>query len=516
MRQPQTNQFFSRAKCAVKAVAFICVLSLIAAATLSARQAGGVQASGPRTKLVRSVAGSKGASQGSSFVMADPRTTFYVPDDRPVIVYFEWEAPRGTHHCEGTLRGPNGQLAVMSSFDYPATELKFGGYWTFPLFENTSPGLWTFESRVDGESAGSLSFEIISAKKPPLVASADVAPTPAEIYARILAAAVLIEKLDTRGRAFDAGTAFFLGDGMLVTSFRTVDAARTLRITLPDGSHLQSSEIAAWNRRQDWVILKVNGGKSAKLKRADDKSVTIGDHCYWLDTKTDGGRVISDGQIVGKDSHEGWGERLSLSGLFNSVSTGGPVLNDRGEVLGLLGGTLPEGFVRQFARDPQSYSAGGRIFTTTGSAVPIVLVNLSTNDNPTTLQSMWASGQFTGPVTAADHVSFGMITQGKPQKKGKALLGREMNLEFTRQDQATIIVAFQGIDSWKSTEQLRIYDVDNHLLVSGPSVKIALGRGETQERAWSFPLATMHPGVYRADALVGEEVAWREYFRVRD
>ena len=516
MRQPPTDQDFLRAKCAAKTVALICVISLTAAATLSAMQAGGVQASGPRTKLVRSVAGSKGASQGSSFIMADPRTTFYVPDDRQVIVYFEWEAPRGTHHCEGTLRGPNGQLAVMSSFDYPATELKFGGYWTFPLFENTSPGLWTFESRVDGEFSGSLNFEIVSAKKPPVVASADVAPTPADIYARISAATVLIEKLDPKGRPFDTGTGFFLSDGMLVTSFQTIDAAHTLRITLPDGSQRQSTEIVAWNRRQDWIILKVDGGKSGKLKRTDDKSVTIGDHCYWLDTKTDGGRVISDGQIVGKESHEGWGDRLSLSGLFNSVSTGGPVLNDRGEVVGLLGGTLPGSFIRQLTRDPQSYSAGGRIFTTTGTAVPIVLVNSSTSDNPTTLQALWATGQFTGPVTASDHVSFGMITQGKPQKKGKALLSREMNLEFTRQDQATIIVAFQGIDSWKSTEQLRVYDVDNHVLVTGPSVKISLGRGETQERAWSFPLAPMRPGVYRADALVGEEVAWREYFRIRD
>jgi hypothetical protein len=45
--------------------------------------------------------------------MTDPRTTFFVPDDRQVIVYFEWEAPRGTHHCEGTLRSPNGQTELM-------------------------------------------------------------------------------------------------------------------------------------------------------------------------------------------------------------------------------------------------------------------------------------------------------------------------------------------------------------------------------------------------------------------
>jgi hypothetical protein len=76
--------------------------------------------------MVRSVAGTKGETRGGSYVILDSRTTFYVPDDRQVIVYFEWEAAKGTHHCEGTVKGPSGQLAVMSGFDYPATQTKFG------------------------------------------------------------------------------------------------------------------------------------------------------------------------------------------------------------------------------------------------------------------------------------------------------------------------------------------------------------------------------------------------------
>jgi S1-C subfamily serine protease len=519
MRAHRSHRNFLHAKRVSAAAALASIISLAAAtAVFSAQQAGGVQASGPRVKMVRSVAGSKGDPRGGSFVMADPRTTFYVPDDRQVIVYFEWEAPTGTHHCEGTLRGPNGQLAVMSSFDYPATQKKFGGFWTIPLLENTSAGVWTFESRVDGESAGNLSFEIVSSKKPTDVGTEEILPTPAEIYTRARAASVLLEKVDAKGHAFDAGSGFFLEDGLLITSFRVIDAAHTLRITLSDGSHLQAAEVAAWNRRQDWVILKVDGGKSAKLRRVDSKSISIGDHCYWLDAKTDGGRVISDGQIVGKESHEGWGERLSLSGIFNSVATGGPVLNNRGEVLGLLGGTLPESFLRPIVSGSQQYGSGAGIFTATGSVVPIGLVNSSTNENPTTLETLWATGQFSAPVTAAHHISFGMITRGKPQKgRGKDFLGKEMNVDFTRQDEIeTVVVAFQGIDSWKSTVQLRIYDADNHVLISGAPVKISLGRGETQERSWSFPLAAMHPGIYKADALVGEEVAWREYFRVRE
>ena len=75
-------------------IVLACVICFIANPdVLSAQQAGGVQASGPRVKVIRTVAGTKGSAKGAVFVIADPRTQFYVPDDRQVIVYFEWEAP---------------------------------------------------------------------------------------------------------------------------------------------------------------------------------------------------------------------------------------------------------------------------------------------------------------------------------------------------------------------------------------------------------------------------------------
>lgn len=490
---------------ACRVVIFGLVLPLIAAANLrGAQQAGGVAASGPRVKMVRSVAGTKGDQRGGSFVMADPRTTFFVPDDRQVIVYFEWEAPRGTHHCEGTLRGPNAQLSVMSSFDYPATQTRFGGYWTIPLLENTTAGVWTFDSRVDGESAGTLSFEIVPARRPAELPREAAPPTAAELYGRAVAASVLIEKLDDKGHTFDTSSGFFLEDGLLVTAFRAIDGAHTLRIRLSDGSHLQPDAVVAWNRRQDWALLNVGPGKRAAFRKASDKSVSVGDHCYWLDAKTDAARVISDGQIVGKESHEGWGERLSISGMFSSTAAGGPVLNDRGDVVGLLGGALPE--IRRYV--------GGETLTMTGSVVPIDLVHAVPNATSTPLQSLWATNQFIAPVTRERSISFGMITQGKPQK-GKAF-PKEMKVDFTLRDgSATVVVAFQGIEAWKTTAQLRIYDVDNDLLNQGDPVKISLRSGETQERAWNFPLVPK-PGIYRADVLVGEEVAWREYFRITE
>src|SRR5215831_11310923 len=49
---------------------------------ISAQQAGGVTPGGSQVRLVRSVVGAKGEERNGSYVMTDPRTIFYVPEDR--------------------------------------------------------------------------------------------------------------------------------------------------------------------------------------------------------------------------------------------------------------------------------------------------------------------------------------------------------------------------------------------------------------------------------------------------
>src|SRR5260370_22437228 len=220
MHSRQLEKCFWQAAASYRTPCFALVCGFVCGGVvLGAQHAGGVQAAGPKVRMVRSVAGTKGETRSGSYVILDPRTTFYVPDDRQVIVYFEWEAPKGTHHCEGTVRGPNGQLAVMSSFDYPATQAKFGGFWTMPLLENSSPGSWTFESRVAGESAGGLSFEIVSATRPAATCKEEPPPTPSQIYSHAVGATSLIEKLDAQREPFGASSCLLPGNRSLDTAF---------------------------------------------------------------------------------------------------------------------------------------------------------------------------------------------------------------------------------------------------------------------------------------------------------
>lgn len=216
---------------------------------LSAQQAGGVAPAGPQVHLVRSVIGAKGEQRNGTFVMTEPRSVFYVPEDREVIVYFEWEGAKGTHHCEGSVRGPSGQFATMSSFDYTSTQPRFAGFWRVPLSESSPPGNWVFESRVDGEEAGQLAFQIVASARPANLVKMQPLPSPAELYKQTTSATVLVESLDEKGHPLRRGSGFLTKNGAVVSTFRTIEGANAIRLTLADGKVISSPSIAAWNRQ---------------------------------------------------------------------------------------------------------------------------------------------------------------------------------------------------------------------------------------------------------------------------
>jgi hypothetical protein len=108
----------------------------------------------------------KGEQRNGTFVVTEPRPTFYVPEDREVTVYFEREGSKGIHHREGSVRGPDGQFTTMSSFDNTATQPRFAGFWHVPLSDSSPQCHWTFESRVDAEQAGQLAFQVVAPPSP--------------------------------------------------------------------------------------------------------------------------------------------------------------------------------------------------------------------------------------------------------------------------------------------------------------------------------------------------------------
>jgi hypothetical protein len=130
-------------------------------------------------RLIRSLSGPSGTVSGSSFIFDSTRNRFVYPQDKSLTIFFEWDAPPGTHVLTGIWKLPDGRIGTISpdvKIDAPTKVLTC--YWIFNLVPGLQNGFWTLDVRVDGQPAGSHPFEIAGMEEPkPEPAPAPTPPT---------------------------------------------------------------------------------------------------------------------------------------------------------------------------------------------------------------------------------------------------------------------------------------------------------------------------------------------------
>jgi hypothetical protein len=471
---------------------------------------------------VRSVSGSKGTPQGGRFAMEDPRSVFYIPDDHQIIIYMEWEGPPGKHHLEGFWKNPAGKISVMSDFDYDAKENKFGAYWTLALSDSMDTGSWSLEAHVDGELAGSHAFQILTGTRP-----ADSVPTrkllaPSELYERALRSTITIEKFDRSGQKFGDASGFLFEPSWILTSFECIDGATKLRVTYSDGSRFDTEQVAAWNRRQDWAILKASTTKLPKLKPAEADSWNVGDTASFLDVAPEGNRIITNVSIDGKNSFAAAGPRLNISSAPTDRSIGAALLNEYGEVIATVGGGLIPGASATILFETASPvpRAGSPVYLRGGLAVPITTVSLPSLDSAgTPLNTLADRGEFLPPVTAARNVVYGQLARSIGNKGGLSS-PLEGGVVFSRRDpKLYVYVLWEGREKVKGQVTMRIYTLDNQLLNKGmidKPMKFNLSRAEQKVTSWETEFSKLPIGIYRIDVWLNDAPAWRTFFRLSE
>jgi S1-C subfamily serine protease len=477
---------------------------------------GGGQSLDSRFRLVRSVSGSKVVDNGGRLSIEDARSVFYVPSDKEIDVYFTWEGPPGLHHFEGVWKKPDGKVTMISDFDYQADQPRFGGYFRMLLGDTPALGVWALEARIDGESAGTHSFQIIGATRPETPLPVRRMLIPAEIYKRAAATSVFIENLNQLGERRSQGSGFFIGPDHLVTAFQVVDGASKVRILTPDGRRVEASEVIAWNRREDWMILRFDAAQIPPMQMATTDAGAVGDRVYVLDVPAEGSRVLIEASIIGKQRLSNAGDRLSIGDNLNRRSLGSPLLNEYGEVIGLVGGSLIPGsaFVEDMVFSARSLGGSSR----GTSVVPIELIgHASSATLTTTIADLAKSGQFMSPLVGNENVLSGTLSRNLNRKTDPPQTIEERS-EFSRQDaRIMVLVTWLPREKRKGIPSLQLYDLDNRLLSESPGKKkISVSPQKLSYSAWEFPLGNLPAGIYRLDVSLNSDTVWRTFFRIVD
>jgi S1-C subfamily serine protease len=145
----------------------------------------------------------------------------------------------------------------------------------------------------------------------------------------------VIHALGARGDTVGTGTGFVVGDdGLFVTNYHVVQVADSLAVETLEGKRFAEVGLVAADPEHDLALLRVEKAALTPLRLGSDAEAAVGDPVFVMGNPMGMYGTFSDGMVSGKRPVEGV-SMLQISAPISPGSSGGPVMNDRGEVIGV-------------------------------------------------------------------------------------------------------------------------------------------------------------------------------------
>ena len=265
-------------------------------------------------------------------------------------------------------------------------------------------------------------------------------------------------------------------------------------------------------------MLRADDPKGTTLSRSESGSDVVGTQCYYLAVSTGFGRVLNGDAIVGQNSFPQAGTRLNLETSPERGAVGSALLDEYGDVVGMVGASLVPGadVIESYLMAASPSRAGGNIVRD-GLALPIASVPATFDAvTPATLDELKQKGEMIQPLTAPDMVQFGELVLMLEKGQG-ALSPRDSRRQFSHRDGTVhVYVNWDPRTRFKGTGSMVVYDADNHSVVSSKPLKLNLHQGDLSAGIWDIPLVLLPVGYYRVDVSLGDDLVWRRFFRLTE
>ena len=181
------------------------------------------------------------------------------------------------------------------------------------------------------------------------ITTAASALTAEQIAEKALAATVYLEMEDRNGQSLGFGSGFFVGQNQIATNFHVIaGAARGIAKLVDKPTTYAIEGIIATDEENDLAILEVRLRSIQPLPLGDSNTVNIGETVYVAGNPKGWKGTFSDGIISSRREMDAK-KRLQMTAPISPGSSGGPVLNREGEVIGVSFMTIEGGQNLNFA-----------------------------------------------------------------------------------------------------------------------------------------------------------------------
>lgn len=154
---------------------------------------------------------------------------------------------------------------------------------------------------------------------------------------------------DSSGQPLSLGSGFFVKEGIVATNFHVIEGAVGGFAKIV-GQELEYdiTGVVGIDNKKDLVLLAINGAKAPSLSLGDSQQVAVGDEIYAIGNPQGFEGTFSQG-IVSSIRQVGAETVFQITAPISPGSSGGPVLNTQGKVIGVTVATFKDGQNLNFA-----------------------------------------------------------------------------------------------------------------------------------------------------------------------
>ncbi len=171
-----------------------------------------------------------------------------------------------------------------------------------------------------------------------------------ELVKRIKPSAVAIETFDSKDNALSKGSGFFIAADRIITNRHVIERAARVEIHLLDGKKFQVKGVLAIDGEGDLALLQVDVPRAlavplpvVKAVPQEGESIVVVGNPYGLEGSVSNGIVSAVREI------SGYGKIIQITASISPGSSGSPVVNMAGQVIGIATLQAAEGQNLNFA-----------------------------------------------------------------------------------------------------------------------------------------------------------------------
>ena len=181
------------------------------------------------------------------------------------------------------------------------------------------------------------------------VVTVAIAQTPQQIAQKAFHSTVLLVMEDANGQPLSLGSGFFIEDGQIATNLHVVEgSARGYAKLVGKETKFNIEGYTAIDEKRDLIILKVTAFGTQTISLGNSDYAQVGETVYAVGNPRGLEGTFSEG-IISSIRPIGSDKLIQITAPLSPGSSGGPILNRSGEVIGVSVLTIRDGQNLNFA-----------------------------------------------------------------------------------------------------------------------------------------------------------------------